>query len=185
MNWSKLIVVGSDRIDPPLSRIVLPARDRSSLFDQWRWNEFTLCFDCSVPVGSVIHFSLFLSELCFVNSYHSSFYPHRQMIFSYLFRHSLNRTVGRTSVNVILDSQERVSTRTYVRCGPCGLMVKASDFESGDCRFESCQGRPLLFFHLFPSHSNQWPLSKKFFLFFFREISDVWETCRRLGFFTS
>ena len=24
---------------------------------------------------------------------------------------------------------------------PCGPMDKASDFESGDCRFESCQGR--------------------------------------------
>jgi hypothetical protein len=26
---------------------------------------------------------------------------------------------------------------------PCGLMDKAPDFESGDCRFESCQGRIL------------------------------------------
>ena len=28
---------------------------------------------------------------------------------------------------------------------PCGLMDKASDFESGDCRFESCQGRIVFF----------------------------------------
>ena len=29
--------------------------------------------------------------------------------------------------------------------GPCGLMDKAPDFGSGDCRFESCQGRPQSF----------------------------------------
>ena len=28
--------------------------------------------------------------------------------------------------------------------GPCGLMDKASDFGSEDCRFESCHGRPFL-----------------------------------------
>ena len=36
----------------------------------------------------------------------------------------------------------------YLR--PCGLMDKAPDFGSGDCRFESCHGRYLfcpLFFH--------------------------------------
>ena len=27
---------------------------------------------------------------------------------------------------------------------PCGLMDKAPDFGSGDCRFESCHGRVLL-----------------------------------------
>ena len=27
--------------------------------------------------------------------------------------------------------------------GPCGLMDKAPDFGSGDCRFESCHGRSL------------------------------------------
>uniref|UniRef100_T1GCG1 Fibronectin type-III domain-containing protein n=1 Tax=Megaselia scalaris TaxID=36166 RepID=T1GCG1_MEGSC len=30
--------------------------------------------------------------------------------------------------------------------GPCGLMEKASDFESEDCRFESCHGRKVIFF---------------------------------------
>ena len=28
----------------------------------------------------------------------------------------------------------------------CGLMDKAPDFGSGDCRFESCHGRSLTFF---------------------------------------
>ena len=31
---------------------------------------------------------------------------------------------------------------------PCGLMDKAPDFGSGDCRFESCQGRPTFFLPL-------------------------------------
>ena len=29
--------------------------------------------------------------------------------------------------------------------GPCGLMDKASDFGSEDCRFESCHGREVWF----------------------------------------
>ena len=36
---------------------------------------------------------------------------------------------------------------------PCGLMDKAPDFGSGDCRFESCHGRFL--FHLISSHFLQ------------------------------
>ena len=32
---------------------------------------------------------------------------------------------------------------------PCGPTDKASDYESGDCRFESCQGQ--LFKNIFPS----------------------------------
>ena len=31
----------------------------------------------------------------------------------------------------------------YPQAGPCGLMDKAPDFGSGDCRFESCHGRSL------------------------------------------
>ena len=31
---------------------------------------------------------------------------------------------------------------------PCGLMDKAPDFGSGDCRFESCHGRFLLLFNV-------------------------------------
>ena len=31
----------------------------------------------------------------------------------------------------------------YPQAGPCGLMDKAPDFGSGDCRFESCHGRIL------------------------------------------
>ena len=32
---------------------------------------------------------------------------------------------------------------------PCGLMDKAPDFGSGDCRFESCHGRSVFFFPLY------------------------------------
>ncbi|KAJ0182133.1 hypothetical protein K1T71_002855 [Dendrolimus kikuchii] len=32
--------------------------------------------------------------------------------------------------------------------GPCGLMDKASDFGSEDCRFESCHGRVPKYFFL-------------------------------------
>ena len=35
----------------------------------------------------------------------------------------------------------------FYNCGSCGLMDKASDFGSEDCRFESCHDRFLLFFH--------------------------------------
>ena len=34
---------------------------------------------------------------------------------------------------------------TLTQLGPCGLMDKAPDFGSGDCRFESCHGRT--FYH--------------------------------------
>ena len=34
---------------------------------------------------------------------------------------------------------------THTQLGPCGLMDKAPDFGSGDCRFESCHGRT--FYH--------------------------------------
>ena len=34
---------------------------------------------------------------------------------------------------------------------PCGLMDKAPDFGSGDCRFESCHGRYFLPFESFQS----------------------------------
>ena len=37
------------------------------------------------------------------------------------------------------------STGLYCNQGPCGLMDKASDFGSEDCRFESCHGRVFLF----------------------------------------
>lgn len=37
--------------------------------------------------------------------------------------------------------------------GPCGLMDKAPDFESGDCRFESCLGR-FIFFNFFLNFLN-------------------------------
>ena len=36
---------------------------------------------------------------------------------------------------------------------PCGLMDKAPDFGSGDCRFESCHGRYFLSFESFQSTS--------------------------------
>ena len=37
--------------------------------------------------------------------------------------------------------------RGYSECvGPCGLMDKASDFESEDCGFESRHGRYFFFF---------------------------------------
>ena len=35
---------------------------------------------------------------------------------------------------------------------PCGPTDKASDYESGDCRFESCQDHKLLFARLFNVH---------------------------------
>ena len=34
---------------------------------------------------------------------------------------------------------------------PCGLMDKAPDFGSGDCRFESCHGRIIEFLGVLPS----------------------------------
>ena len=34
---------------------------------------------------------------------------------------------------------------SHTQLGPCGLMDKAPDFGSGDCRFESCHGRT--FYH--------------------------------------
>ena len=34
----------------------------------------------------------------------------------------------------------------YVKRGPCGLMDKASDFESEDCEFESRHGLNIEFF---------------------------------------
>ena len=37
--------------------------------------------------------------------------------------------------------QLRCMTRAVAPRGPCGLMDKASDFGSEDCRFESCHGR--------------------------------------------
>ena len=39
----------------------------------------------------------------------------------------------------------------YVLHRPCGLMAKASDFGSEDCRFKSCQGRVSFFFFFFSS----------------------------------
>jgi hypothetical protein len=42
---------------------------------------------------------------------------------------------------------------------PCGLMDKASDFESEDCRFESCHGRWLflwIFILIFDYCKNLW-----------------------------
>ena len=47
----------------------------------------------------------------------------------------------RSSQNVKIIKKYRLKLT-----GPCGLMDKASDFESEDCRFESCHGR--LFFHI-------------------------------------
>ena len=39
---------------------------------------------------------------------------------------------------------------------PCGLMDKASDFGSEDCRFESCHGRLYLFLMVWNFHSYGW-----------------------------
>ena len=35
-----------------------------------------------------------------------------------------------------------IMTRAGIFSWPCGPTDKASDYESGDCRFESCQGQP-------------------------------------------
>ena len=40
--------------------------------------------------------------------------------------------------------------RSY--CRPRGLMDKASDFESEDCRFDPCRGRSILQFLILPSN---------------------------------
>merc|ERR1712055_734166 len=39
---------------------------------------------------------------------------------------------------------------------PCGPTDKASDYESGDCRFESCQGQIFVLFFLHKSVSTPW-----------------------------
>ena len=39
-------------------------------------------------------------------------------------------------------------------CRPRGLMDKASDFESEDCRFDPCRGRSILQFLIFPANQN-------------------------------
>ena len=49
---------------------------------------------------------------------------------------------------------ESYRLRKYFLLGrPCGLMDKAPDFGSGDCRFESCHGRLIHFFEKDPKYA--------------------------------
>lgn len=50
-----------------------------------------------------------------------------------------NRLVG-----YVVNREQWLTSVCYFRCRPSGLMDKASDFESEDCRFESCLGRNIL-----------------------------------------
>ena len=58
-------------------------------------------------------------------------------------------------IDVVSDYSTKAKTLTFIQftrliCRECGLMDKAPDFGSGDCRFESCHSRNYdhLFFYL-------------------------------------
>ena len=49
-------------------------------------------------------------------------------------------------IDVVSDYSIKAKTLTFIQftrltCRECGLMDKAPDFGSGDCRFESCHSR--------------------------------------------
>ena len=49
-------------------------------------------------------------------------------------------------IDVVSDYSTKAKTLTFIQftrliCRECGLMDKAPDFGSGDCRFESCHSR--------------------------------------------
>ena len=51
-------------------------------------------------------------------------------------------------IDVVSDYSIKAKTLTFIQftrlnCRECGLMDKAPDFGSGDCRFESCHSRNL------------------------------------------
>ena len=65
---------------------------------------------------------------------------------------------GRLELQIIATLLERKQNKVLQKWAnqhlrPCGLMDKAPDFGSGDCRFESCHGRYFLSFESFQSAS--------------------------------
>ena len=76
-------------------------------------------------------------RLCFVTLYWGGWYQ----------RCVRSRTFCAKGEFLYYDEQIETSNnrmqRWFINCnlGPCGLMDKASDFGSEDCRFESCHGR--------------------------------------------
>ena len=70
--------------------------------------------------------------------------------FSHQFNPECAQSVkGRIHLQLIATCLDRKQSQVWLVLGgnhqrPCGLMDKAPDFGSGDCRFESCHGRFLL-----------------------------------------
>ena len=81
------------------------------------------------------------------------------------------------SLLFVINSQLVLSRLSILLCSgrPCGPMDKAPDFESGDSRFESWQGRELaLFFSPQESHTH-WALEYiPLFLLFLLTSSDTY-----------
>ena len=73
---------------------------------------------------------------------------------------------GRLELQIIATLLERRQNKVLQMLGiqhlrPCGLMDKAPDFGSGDCRFESCHGRYFLPFEGFQSASAMTRTTKR------------------------
>ena len=86
-------------------------------------------------------------------------------------RHMTVLDITSTATN-ISDSRQESCNITFKYCsrpagfigGPRGLMDKASDFGSEDCRFESCRGRKRIFFISFnfvPDGRNRKDIKRK------------------------